>query len=350
MSNFYKLSIQEIKRETSQTVSVLFNVPMELQPLYQFIAGQYVTLKLTLDGVEIRRAYSICSSPTSGELRIAIKAIKNGTFSKFANEKLAVGNVLEVGIPEGKFVLEPSTNNQNNYLVFTAGSGITPIVSILQSVLEHEPKSNFVLIYGNKNPKETIFYNLLQDLQEKYSQQLFIHFVYSEVKVSETQFGRINKSIVNYILHTKHKNLSFSTVYLCGPEQMINNVTEVLLENSIPKEAIKFELFAASNAENTITDTHNEHTKVTFLVDGVETSLEMSNKQSLLEVAVKNGVDAPYSCQGGVCSSCLARVTTGSAMMKKNAILTDSEIAEGLVLTCQAYPTSNTLFVNFDDV
>ena len=157
MSSFYKLSIKEIIKETADAVSILFNVPDELKSYYTFVAGQYVNLKVTLDGEEIRRAYSICSSPKSGELRIAVKAIKTGFFSKFANEKLAVGNVIEVGTPEGKFTFEPKAERQKNYAAFVAGSGITPVYSILKSVLEEEPNSTFVLVYGNKSDKDTIF-------------------------------------------------------------------------------------------------------------------------------------------------------------------------------------------------
>ena len=168
MSTFYKLSIKEIKRETPQTVSVVFNIPLEFKDFYKFTAGQYVNLKLTLDGEEIRRAYSICSAPTSDELRVAIKSVKNGNFSKFANEKLAVGNVVEVGTPEGKFTFEPNAERQKNYMAFAAGSGITPVMSIIQSVLKQEPKSTFVLCFGNKSPEETIFHDQLIHLQQQY--------------------------------------------------------------------------------------------------------------------------------------------------------------------------------------
>jgi len=165
MSSFYKLNIKEVKRETKDAVSILFNVPAELESNYKFVAGQYLNLKLTLDGEEIRRAYSICSSPESGELRIAVKAVKNGLFSQFANAKLKAGDTLEVGKPEGNFTFEPQHDRQRNYAAFAAGSGITPIMSIAKSVLTSEPKSTFVLVYGNKTPEETIFHQELHDLQ-----------------------------------------------------------------------------------------------------------------------------------------------------------------------------------------
>jgi ring-1,2-phenylacetyl-CoA epoxidase subunit PaaE len=350
MSTFYKLAVKEIIRETTEAISVLFNIPAELKENYRFTAGQYINLKLTLDGNEIRRAYSICSTPESGELRIAIKSIKNGYFSKFANEQLTVGKVLEVGTPEGKFTFEPDAARQKNYAAFVAGSGITPVMSILQTVLEKERNSTFVLVYGNKSSNETIFYNQLHDLQLKYVGRFFVHYVFSQQKADDQLFGRIEKSTVNFVLKNKHKEKEFDKFYLCGPEEMINRVSDVLKENNVKEKDIKFELFSASSSENEIKKSLEGHTKITVLVDGDETSFEMSQKQSLLEAALKQGLDAPYSCQGGICSSCIARISKGTAEMKKNTILTDGEIAEGLILTCQAHPTSSEIFVDYDDV
>lgn len=350
MSSFYKLNIKEIKRETASSVSVLFNVPLEFKDFYQFTAGQYVNLKLTLDGEEIRRAYSLCSSPKSGELRIAVKSVKNGLFSKFANEKLSVGHTLEVGTPEGKFTFEPKEDRQKNYMGFAAGSGITPIMSIIKTVLEDETLSSFVLVYGNKSVEETIFHDELLALQQQYLGRFSVQFVYSQSKADEALFGRIDKSAVNYVMNNKHAGKEFEKFFLCGPEDMINLITDVLKEKNIAEKDIKFELFSASSKENKIDVSHSDHTKITVLVDGEQATFEMSAKQTLLEAALKQGLDAPYSCQGGICSSCLARVTQGTAVMKKNSILTDGEIAEGLVLTCQAHPTSSEVFVDYDDV
>ncbi|WP_396144286.1 2Fe-2S iron-sulfur cluster-binding protein [Flavobacterium sp.] len=351
MSQFYKLQIKEVKRETPSAVSVVFNVPSELQSVYQFIAGQYINLKLTLDGQEIRRAYSICSSPESGELRIAIKSVKNGHFSKFANENLKVGDIIEVGQPEGKFTFEPQVGRQRNYAAFVAGSGITPVMSILKSVLHNEKDSTFVLVYGNKNTDETIFHQELHDLQQQYVGRLFVHFAYTQIKVENELFGRIDKANVNFVLNNKHKEKEFSKFYLCGPEEMINLVSNILKENNVADKNIKFELFSTStSAEKEIATSENGHTKITVLVDDEETTFEMSQKQTLLEAALKQGIDAPYSCQGGICSSCLARISKGTAEMKKNSILTDKEVESGLILTCQAHPTSSEIFVDFDDV
>ena len=350
MPLFKKLIIKEVKRETKDAISILFNVPEEFKPHYTFIAGQYVNLRLTLDGKEIRRAYSICSSPESGELRISVKAVKDGVFSQFANTKLKVGDILEVGEPEGKFTFEPQVDRQKNYTAFAAGSGITPVMSILKSVLKSEPQSSFVLVYGNKTPEDTIFYQELLDLHSKYTGRLFVHFVYSQAKADGALFGRTDKSVVNFVLNNKHAALEFDKFYLCGPEEMINSVTKVLKEHNIKDSAIKFELFSSSTVENLEASSHDGHTKITITVDDDETTFEMSQKQTILEAALKQGIDAPYSCQGGICSSCLARIKSGTAEMKKNSILTDSEIEEGLILTCQACPTSAEIVVDYDDV
>ena len=350
MSSFYKLSVKEVRRETPTSVSIAFNVPNELKPNYKFVAGQYVTLKITLDGCEIRRAYSICSSPDSDELRVAVKAVKGGAFSQLANERLKAGDLIEVGTPEGNFTFEANLERQKNYAAFVAGSGITPVLSILKTVLKAEPKSTFVLVYGNKSPEETIFHQTLHDLQLQYTGRFFVHYVYSQSKADDALFGRIERSTVNFVLKNKYKDIEFDKFYLCGPEQMINIVSEVLKESNVSDKNIKFELFTASATENVIEQSLEGHTKITVLVDDEETTFEMSKKQTVLDAALKQGLDAPYSCQGGICSSCIAKITHGTAEMKKNSILTDGEIAKGFILTCQAHPTSAELYVDYDDV
>ena len=350
MSTFYRLSIKKVIRETPKAVSLVFNVADELKEFYQFVAGQYITLKLTLDGEEIRRAYSISSSPKSGELKVSIKAIENGYFSVFANSKLEEGHVLGVSTPEGKFVFEPHIEQQKNYMAFVAGSGVTPVFSILQSVLEEEPLSSFVLVYGNKSVEDTMFYKQLEELEQKYIGRLFIQYVFSQSSIENCLSGRIDKSAVNYVLKNKHAEMEFSKFYLCGPEEMINLVSETLKENNVSESDIKYELFYASNTEDNQFKKLDGQTQISVLVDGEETSFEMSKKQTLLEAAVKQGLDVPYSCQGGVCSSCICKITEGAADMKKNQILNEAEVAEGLTLACQAYPTTATIKIDFDAV
>lgn len=349
MSAFYKLLIKKMERETKDAVSILFQVPEALKSQYQFIAGQYVTLKLTLDGKEIRRAYSICSAPYQNELKVTVKAISNGLFSVFANEKLKEGDLLEVGTPEGKFVYEPKPDVQRNYMGFVAGSGITPVMSIVKSLLKNEPNSTFVLVYGNKTIEDIIFKQELHDLQSRFVGRLFVEYVLSQAPNATTLTGRIDHANTQLILNL-YKEIEFSKYFLCGPEGMINAVTEVLKEQHVAEKNIKYELFSTSASNETASDSLSGHTSISILLDDEEITFEMSQKETLLDAALKQGVDAPYSCQGGICSSCLAKITKGSAIMKKNAILTDEEVAQGLVLTCQAHPTSNEIYVDFDDV
>ncbi|KAF2518970.1 2Fe-2S iron-sulfur cluster binding domain-containing protein [Flavobacterium salilacus subsp. salilacus] len=350
MSTFHPLTIQDVTRETPGAISVAFAIPDHLKDAYKFTAGQYINLKTQYEGQEVRKAYSICSSPNGGELRVAIKATTSGGFSSFANENLAVGDMMEVGTPEGKFTFEPKPERQSNYAAFAAGSGITPILAIIHSVLQGEPKSTFVLVYGNKTPEDTIFHQLLHDMQLEYVGRFFVHFVYSKARAEDALFGRIERSTVNFVIKNKHKEKEFAKFYLCGPEEMIKTVSEVLKESNIPEKDIKFELFSTPIAEKKIEENLDGHTKITVLVDDEEMTFDMSQKMTILDAALKQGIDAPYSCQGGICSSCMARITKGSAEMKKNAILTDGEIAEGLILTCQAHPTSSEIYIDYDDV
>ncbi len=348
MNKFYSLNIKEIIRETAQAVSLSFEVPDNLKELFSFKAGQYITLKTNIEGKEVRRAYSLCSAPNTNEYKVTVKEVEGGTFSVLANNKLKAGDVLEVHPPEGKFIFEPS-KSKHNYAAFVAGSGITPVLSIVKTALTKETDSKFVLVYGNKTPDDTIFFKELLKLQIEYPERLFIEFVYSRTQEENAHFGRIENSTVNYVLKNKFDDLDFEKFYLCGPEVMIDSVSEVLLKNGIEKEKILFELFTSSDSGEVEANLEGE-TKLTVLVDDEETTFSMNKKDTVLDAALEKDLDVPYSCQGGICSSCIARITEGKAEMAKNQILTDSEIAEGLILTCQAHPTTPTLKVDYDDV
>ncbi len=351
MQNFHSLAIKEIVRETPRAVSISFDVPEHLAGEFAFKAGQYLTIKHEINGEEIRRSYSICSSRKSGELRIGVKEVEGGLFSPIANNRLKPGDVLKVFPPEGKFVFnpEPASPSHKYYAAFVAGSGITPVLSIIKTALEEEEHSKFVLVYGNKTPQETMFFKELLALQSEFSHRFFVEFVYSQAKNPDSFFGRIEKSTVNFILKNKFKGHHFYGIYLCGPEEMINSVGNVLRENNIPDESIHHELFTTGE-EGKIDVELSGNTTVTIILDDEETTFEMSQKSTILDAALDKDLDAPYSCQGGICSSCVARVTEGHAEMAKNQILTDGEIEEGLILTCQAHPTTPTIKVDYDDV
>lgn len=351
MSKFHALTVKELKKETSDAVSVLFDIPADLKEEFKFIAGQYINIKKSIAGVELRRAYSICSTPNSGELRIAIKAVDNGTFSVFASTILKEGDILEVSKPEGKFLLETDSANAKNYLGIAAGSGITPIMSMIKAVLTEEPNSTFTLIYGNKTTADTIFKDEIILLQNTHPTQFKVQYVISREKNKAALFGRIDKGNLNFILKNKFKNTSFDAAFLCGPETMINVSKETLIENNLDKNKIHFELFTPPVTSESELNFNFEGTcEITVLVDDEETTFSMDSKNTILTAALKEGLDAPYSCQGGICSSCLAKVTVGKALMEKNSILSDAEIKDGFILTCQAHPITQKITIDYDNV
>jgi ring-1,2-phenylacetyl-CoA epoxidase subunit PaaE len=346
MSTFHKLTIQKIIQETSDAVSILFNVPAELKDVFSFVAGQYVTLKATINGNEVRRAYSICASQNSNELKVAVKAVTNGLFSTFATTELKENDTLEVSIPEGKFILNPEANK--NYIAFAAGSGITPVLSMVKTVLENESSSTFTLIYGNKSTENTIFKSELDALHQTHA-NFNLHYVFSQEQVEGSKFGRIDSEITNHFVKDLYNNITFEAAFLCGPEEMINVVSETLQQHSFTKENVFFELFTASTEENDVAIPEGK-TAITVLLDDEETTFIMDKKDDILAASLRNDLDAPYSCQGGVCSSCLCKVTEGKAVMTKNSILSEDEVEEGFVLACQAHPTTTSIVVDFDDV
>lgn len=349
MSDFHTLSISEIKKITPNAVSVTFSIPENLKETFRFKAGQYITLKHIHNGNEIRRAYSIYSSPKSGSLSVGIKQVKGGTFSVYANTKLKQGDTIDVMPPEGKFTLDAAAENSNNYLAFAAGSGITPVLSIITSALEENPDSSFSLVYGNRTLEETMFTSELLKLKETYPSRFSPEFIFSRKIEDSGLFGRIEPSTINYLLKNKFAGRNFDAYYLCGPEGMIETMSELLQVKNIDKNNIFFELFTPTD-EVSLEESHDGTTEVTVVLDDETETFTMPQNSSVLEAVLKHGLDAPFSCQGGICSTCIARIVKGKAEMRKNQILTDEEIAEGFILTCQAHPSTATLHIDYDDV
>ncbi|MDT7831156.1 ferredoxin--NADP reductase [Flavobacteriaceae bacterium S356] len=348
MSTFHTLTVQDIIKETADAVSIVFSIPEHLKNDFSFDAGQYVTLKKEINGTEIRRAYSICSSPKSGFLKVAVKAVENGTFSTYATTKLQAGDTLDVHTPEGKFVLSSEANK--NYIGFAAGSGITPVMSMVKEVLEKGVNASFTLIYGNKTEADTIFKNELDVLQHDFPNNFNLHYVYSRERIDGSKNGRIDESIANYYVKNLYKDISFESAFLCGPEEMIHSVSDILKSCGFDNDAILFELFTASVEEENTAQITEGNSEITVFLDDEETTFTMQQTDTILAASLRNDLDAPYSCQGGVCSSCLGKVTKGKAVMTKNSILTDSEVADGYVLACQAHPTTPKISIDFDDV
>jgi len=352
MSQFHSLAIKSIDKVTAKSVAITFDVPEILKEKFSFKAGQYITLKTTINGEDIRRDYSICASKNNAHLTVAVKAVEGGTFSVYANEKLKAGDTLEVAQPNGRFTFEANNAKTRTIAAFAAGSGITPILSVAKTLLEDEPFSNFILVYGNKTLAEAMFVEELLQLKKQYDNRFHVHFIYSKSQETDALFGRIEKSTVNLIVKNKYKGVTIEKFYLCGPEQMIHTVKDVLIENGIKEKSILFELFASPVEADTTIDAEipSGQTKIKVLVDDEEFEFNMSQDKTILEAALKQDIDAPFSCQGGICSSCIAKIIEGEAKMRQNNILTDGEIEEGLILTCQAHPTSASIVVDYDDV
>ena len=349
MTDFSLLKIASVERLTPNSVAISFEIPSEKVSTFHFSAGQYITIKKIISNQEVRRAYSISSAPSSGKLTVGIKKMPNGTFSTYANEHISEGDVLEVMPPEGRFVFE-NNGVPKTIGAFAAGSGITPIMSIAQTVLESHDENKFVLVYGNQSPEETMYRDDLLQLQKEYNERFFIEWAYSRRNEADCLFGRIENATVNLVLKNKFNTLDFDAFYLCGPEQMINTVSNCLKDNGVPEEQILFELFTSADTDAKVTENLNGQTKVTVVLDDEEQDFTMNQQELLLDAVLKHNIDAPYSCQGGVCSSCIAKVVEGEAEMVKNQILTDSEVTEGLILTCQAFAKTALLKIDYDDV
>lgn len=349
MSEFYPLLVSEVKKETPNSVSITFEIPEHLKEKFAFKAGQYVTLKYNFNGKDIRRAYSICSSPGSRVLKVAVKSVPNGAFSIYANTILKAGDSIPVMPPSGKFILKPIPESLNNYVAFAAGSGITPVLSLIKTVLESSTVEKFVLVFGNRSLAETMFHSELIQLQEDFPERFFVQFIYSRKEEENSIFGRIDKSTVNFILKNKFKDTVFTAYYLCGPEEMIDEVAATLKHNGINEKLIHHELFSTAE-KGLLVQKHDGNTTLTVTVDDETQTFEMPQTKSILDATLDFGLDPPYSCQGGICSTCIARLKEGKVEMRKNQILTDSEILDGFILTCQAHPTTAKVVVDFDDL
>lgn len=348
MSSFNSLLIADIVKETPSAVSIVFNIPEDKKDDYQFIPGQFITLKATIDGEEVRRAYSISSATNAQQLQVSVKKIAGGQFSTYANEVLQAGDYLEVMVPEGKFQL-PAKDQNKNFMAFAAGSGITPIMSMIKTTLQADYSSKFVLLYGNKRPEETMFLKELLELQSVHPERLFLEFTYSQEDVKGSNYGRIEKSLVEQLVKNQFSDFKFDTYYICGPEAMIHTTKDTLKEIGINADQIKFELFTSSSSTSTVENINSGAAKIKITVDDEEFEISSEKNITLLEAALREDIDAPYSCKGGVCCSCICRVTEGEVEMPENNLLTEDEIAEGLTLACKSYPKSDKISIDFDD-
>jgi len=351
---FHTLKIAEITRETEDCVSVAFSIPDELKIDYHFEAGQYLTLKGTINGEELRRSYSLCSAPFENEWRVAIKKVENGKFSTYANDVLKVGDELEVMTPMGKFTPHIQAENEKSYALFAAGSGITPILSIVKTILNEELDSTVSLFYGNKNSNSIVFKEEIEALKNNYLDRLRItHILSRESLGNKLQKGRIDEAKTDKLFKIFLKHDNIDDVFICGPEDMIFAVKAAMENNGIAAEHIHFELFTTPGdikiAEKPEAAENDVESNVRIILDGDEIDLNLHSGQTILDAAHAAGADLPFACKGGVCCTCKAKIIEGSARMTVNFGLEPNEIEAGYTLTCQAHPTSEKIVVSFDD-
>ena len=352
MPEFHSLNVKEIKKETSDTVSISFDVPAELKNVYKFTPGQYLTLKLEVNNEECRRSYSICSS-SDEDITVAVKKVENGVVSTYLNEVLKVNDKIDVMTPEGNFTLQTDQTNKRKFVGFAAGSGITPIMSMIKQLKMDEVESSFTLFYSNKTDNDVIFKDTLEELA---GDKLKVNYIYSRQKINNPLFeGRISKSKATELIKADLSCLNADAFYLCGPEEMIFNVKAALEEFGVLDTKIKFELFTtpvlmAEKQENQEVDENFDgEALVTVIYDDEEVEFNLNKDgDSILDAAMDNDMDVPFSCKGAVCCTCKAKVTEGKVIMDANYALSDQEVEDGFVLACQSHPASAKVTIDFD--
>jgi ring-1,2-phenylacetyl-CoA epoxidase subunit PaaE len=352
--HFHSLMVKKIKKETADCVSIVFEVPPELKNEFQFTQGQNITLKANIEGEEYRRSYSICSSPFENELKVAVKKIDGGKFSAYVNDYLQVGDELQIMPPTGKFTTKLDPKNKKNYLAFAAGSGITPIISIIKTVLKTEPNSCFTLVYGNRNRSSIVFFEELEGLKNKYLQRFnFIHLLSREKTEASINSGRITVEKLQALsgLIDYKTNDEF---FICGPKEMIFAVKDFLEARGIDSKKIHFELFTVPGQKETptvnkgISET-GPKSNISIKLDGRTIDFNLAcGSDSILDAALKQGADLPFACKGGVCATCRAKLLKGEVNMKVNYALEPEEVAKGFILTCQSRPLTENVLIDFD--
>ena len=345
--------MKDIRRETADCVSIAFDIPGELSNEFLYKAGQNITIKFNA-GEDLRRSYSICSNPFDNELRVAVKKVYNGAFSTFANSILKKGDLLEVMPPTGTFVHEINPLAKKNYIFFAAGSGITPIISLIKNILYNELLSNVTLVYGNKNVSTIIFKENLEALKDKYLQRFCVNYILSRERTeADINYGRINIDKCNDLA----KVIDFKNAddfFICGPEQMIFSVKEFLENEGINDKKIHFELFTTPTRKHTqvyktVTSPSTYGSNITVKLDGRSFNFNLDyNSNNILDAALAEGADLPFACKGGVCCTCKSKLVEGEVEMEVNYGLEPEEVEAGFILTCQSHPRSKKVVVDFD--
>ena len=358
-TEFFPLKISEVERQTKDAVSIDFDIPAELRQRFSYKQGQHLTLRADINGQDIRRSYSICRGVNSQSLQVGIKAIEDGDFSTYANTKLKKGMILDVMPPQGHFYTELSKSTPKNYLLIAVGSGITPILSHIESILETESGSQITLLYGNQRTPTMMFRERLCFLKNKYiSRFQWINFFTKEENEATILNGRISAQKIIDLDQSKLIQIkSFNEVFVCGPEEMTLDIASAFEFWEFDKSQIHYELFfsgmakkeAEKNKAKRVEKYGKKMAKVAIKVAGRKTLVELEmGGDNILNAAIEHGADLPFSCKAGVCATCKAKVTKGKVEMDQNHSLTEQEVTEGMILTCQAHPVSDDVEIDFD--
>jgi ring-1,2-phenylacetyl-CoA epoxidase subunit PaaE len=352
---FHHLRVAEVDRLTDDSVAITFDIPDELRDAYRFNPGQHVTIRCDLGGCGVRRNYSICSPASCGRLRIGVKRLPGGAFSSYAIERLRPGDLLEVMTPTGRFFTPLDPVNAKHYAAIAAGSGITPIMSLLASALEAEPRSQATLLYGNRTTSSIMFLEELQDLKDRYPDRLWmLNFLSREPQEAAVLSGRINRARLARLFATVLPPGEVDEWFLCGPFEMVQEVRAALASSGVPDARVHTELFHVGALPPRPTAAQPPaaaagRSTVTVNLDGRATSLELARDgEPILDAVLRARPDAPYACKGGVCGTCRAKLVEGTVGMERTYALEQDEIGRGYVLTCQSHPTSDTVVLDYD--
>ncbi len=355
MTKFHELRVSEVRPETRDAMLVNFEVPPESEEAFRYEAGQHLTLKVVIDGQEVRRSYSICSSAQDQKLRVAIKKVDDGLFSHWAAENLQAGTRIDVMEPQGHFNVPLQPETARHHVAFASGSGITPVLSLIKTTLRAEPKSRFTLVYGNRASSSVMFKDELEDLKDRYLTRLSLVFILSREQQDVDLFnGRIDAEKCRQLLKQWVDPDTIDVAYICGPQSMMEQVKAQLEEAGLEKSRIKLELFASAmhkgpRPERKSVVKGTDGCTVTVVHHGLTREFSMSkNKESVLDAALEHGIELPYACKGGVCGTCRCKLLKGEVDMDANYSLEDYEVARGFVLACQSFPITDSIMIDLD--
>ena len=355
MKEFHALTVERVEPETRDSVRIALRVPDELAEEYSFRPGQHLPFEITVDGKKLRRTYSICSAQHERPLQIGVRVQPGGIFSEFAAHQLKPGDTIQAMPPSGRFYVEPDPDNANDYVGFAAGSGITPILSMMKSILAREPKSRFTLFYGNRKQSTTMFIEDLYALKNLYPERVQLNFIFSrEEQEFEPMAGRLDGDKVRELYKHFGAGLRTTDCFVCGPDTMIEDVTAALIDLGMKPEHVHAERFGVPRkpaARKVAATASPDHAEITVVMDSHKRTFEMHRDDAnIVDAAAEHGIDLPYSCKGGVCATCRCHVQEGEVTMATNYGLEPWEVEAGFVLACQSKPVSKSVTLDYDKI